>query len=388
MKFTAEALADAVGKPLSEATSIDLRNKGLTHIDGLSACRGLRRLDLSNNRIGSSESLDSLQNATSLIHINLANNEFEDMSVVEQVPQLNVLNMSSNKLKSISASLASCSKLKALILGQNKIARIEHLDKLGDLNTLVVSHNVIKKLPDMPQLKELTKISAAHNKIDTIPDLTLYPKLKEVRLNDNAIKTVPEGIRSCTSLRVIDLGNNMVDDWSSVAPLVSIPYLHNLNLKGNPICKEDGYRERVVQMLPSLRVLDGERFDQWFLDRKEKRKNRAMASAAAGSNNDDDDGDSNDENSDSDSDTNERPKPVLGSATLEEEVDIGVEVEVPAMAPAVEGEQVAEAPAAVAVGEEVAQEGEDSRAADEDSPEEVEVRQIEDREEEEGIMSE
>ncbi|KAJ1849832.1 hypothetical protein LPJ73_003650, partial [Coemansia sp. RSA 2703] len=223
MQFTAEALADAVGGPLSEATSIDLRDKALTHIDGLSACRSLRRLDLSNNKIGSTEGLGDLQNAKLLVHVNLANNEFKDMSVVEQLPQLNVLNMSGNKLKAISASVAACSKLKAIILGQNKITRIEHLDKLGDLNTLVVSHNEVTKLPDMPQLKELTKISAAHNKIATIPDLALYPKLKEIRLNDNVIRTVPEGIRSCTSLRVIDLGNNMIDDWTSIAPLVSIP---------------------------------------------------------------------------------------------------------------------------------------------------------------------
>ncbi|KAJ2788059.1 hypothetical protein GGI15_000234 [Coemansia interrupta] len=380
MKFTAEALAEAVGKPLSEAASIDLRNKELTHIEGLSECRSLRRLDLSNNRIGSSESFDGLQNARSLVHVNLANNELDDMSIVKQVPQLNVLNMSGNKLKAISAAVTNCSKLKALILGQNKISRIEHLDKLGDLNTLVVSHNEIKKLPDMPLLKELTKISAAHNKITTIPDLTLYPKLKEVRLNDNAIRTVPEGIRRCTSLRVIDLGNNMIDDWSSIAPLVSIPYLHNLNLKGNPICKEDGYREKVVQMLPSLRVLDGERFDQWFLDRKEKRKNRAMELAAADTS---DNNGSNGEESEPDSDSNERSKRPRTMADGSR-----AEVEAPAMAPAVEGEQVAGAPAAVAAGEEVAREGEDSQDADEDNPEEAEVRQMEAREEEEGAMSE
>ncbi|KAJ1812835.1 hypothetical protein LPJ75_003455, partial [Coemansia sp. RSA 2598] len=280
MKLSSTELADIAGKPLGEVTSIDLRNKEITHIEGLSQCAKLRKLDLSSNEIETQDAFKGLHQAKSLVHVNLANNRLNSMGIVEDIPQVNVLNLSNNQLTVISPSVAKCSELKALILGQNKISKIEHLDGLLNLNTLVVSQNEISEIPQMPLLKELTKISAAHNRVACIPDLTQHPKLKEIRLNDNRIAEVPESIRKCTGLKVIDLGNNKIDGWSSVAPLASIPYLYNLNLKGNPICEETKYREKIIEMIPSLRVLDGERFDQWFLDHKEKRKQRKAAEAA------------------------------------------------------------------------------------------------------------
>ncbi|KAJ1902020.1 hypothetical protein LPJ66_000344 [Kickxella alabastrina] len=282
MRLSTEALTSLVDKPLGEMTAIAIRGKEITHIDGLSSCVQLRKLDLSDNKIDSSDALSGLRQAESLIHINLSANLLEEMDVVKYTPKANVLNMSNNRLTRICKSVAACGELRAIILGHNKIAKIEHISKLTNLNTLVISHNEIGKIPDMPLLKELTKISAAHNKIADIPVLTIYPKLKEVRLNDNKIKSIPESIRTCDSLRVIDLGNNKLDEWTSIAPLSSLPRLYNLNLKGNPICNEDRYRERVIEMIPSLRVLDGERFDQWFLDHKEKRKLRVAAAANKG----------------------------------------------------------------------------------------------------------
>ncbi|KAJ2875498.1 hypothetical protein FB639_003989, partial [Coemansia asiatica] len=275
-------LAAIAGQPLAKVTSINLRDKGITHVEGLSECVKLRKLDLSSNKVETRDALDGLHQTRSLVHVNLANNRLSDMSIVEDMPQISVFNLSNNQLKSISQSVAKCNDLKALILGQNKISKIEYLDGLQNLNTLVVSQNEISKIPEMRLLKELTKISAAHNKISCIPDLTHHPKLKEVRLNDNRIAEVPENIRRCTSLKVIDLGNNKIDSWSSVAPLASIPYLYNLNLKGNPLCEEAGYREKITKMIPSLRVLDGERFDQWFLDHKEKRRQRMANAVVAG----------------------------------------------------------------------------------------------------------
>ncbi|KAJ2896470.1 hypothetical protein GGI21_005045, partial [Coemansia aciculifera] len=259
-------------KPATAVTAAELRGQNITRIDDVSKYAQLRKLDLSNNKLASSEELEGLRQLTSLAQVNLSNNILEDMDFVEYMSSVGVLNVSNNKLKRVSKHVAKCGELKAIILGHNAIKTIEHIDGLAKLNTLVVSHNQVDAIPGMPKLRELTKISAAHNRIKCVPDLRLYPALKEVRLNDNKIVSIPESIRACTSLRVVDLGNNLMDDWTAVAPLESLVGLDNLNLKGNPICAEKGYRERVIKMIPSLRVLDGERFDQQFLKRKEKRK--------------------------------------------------------------------------------------------------------------------
>ncbi|KAJ1959721.1 hypothetical protein GGI12_004186 [Dipsacomyces acuminosporus] len=272
MKLTQAGLEKIISKPLVEATAIDLKGKGIEQIGDISACVQLRKLVLANNNIGSNDDLKGIRDIKSLAYLDISGNQLEDIDVIENLPRLNVLNLSNNRLAHIPAQIASCSDLKALIVGHNNIKRIENIEELANLNTLVVSHNEVKDVPSLPQLKELTKLSAAHNKIRKIPDLTLYPKLKEVRLNDNKIELLPESIRSCQSIQVVDLGNNLLSDWTSVAPLASLQSLHNLNLKGNPVCKEDDYRNQVIKLIPSLRVLDGVRFDKHYLRRKEKKK--------------------------------------------------------------------------------------------------------------------
>lgn len=271
MKLTARTLADAVEKPANKITAASLKDKGITQIDDMTECSQLRKLDLTGNQLSTVDSLKGLRDvATSLVYLNLSNNGMVDMDVVEDMPQINVLNVSNNKIDRILQSVNKLTQLRALILGHNQIKTIEHIDTLEQLNTLVVSHNQIKDIPKMPLLTEMAKISAAHNKISKIPDLSMYGKLKELRLNDNRITTIPEHFRECSSLRVIDLGSNKLDDWTSIAPLASLEKLDNLNLKGNPICSESDYRKRVVEMVPSLRILDGERFDAHFLKRREK----------------------------------------------------------------------------------------------------------------------
>lgn len=73
----------------------------------------------------------------------------------------------------------------------------------------------------------------------------------------------------------------------------SLLHLVNLNLKGNPVTEKEDYKEKVISgevswtlscvsnpsnyiqilaLIPSLRVLDGERFDPKFLQRRQKQK--------------------------------------------------------------------------------------------------------------------
>lgn len=130
----------------------------------------------------------------------------------------------------------------------------------------VLSHNKIETMPSLPTLKDLTKLSVAHNRIRLVPDLSGNEVLRELRLNDNKITTLPDTLRRCSSLEILDLGNNLLKEWryrkqsvnkgvvfcmlkfyhfSDVAPLGSLLKLTNLNLKGNPVASKEGYREKV-----------------------------------------------------------------------------------------------------------------------------------------------
>lgn len=138
------------------------------------------------------------------------------------------------------------------------------------MTLLVLSNNKIKSLPSFETLKSLLKLSAAHNELTEIPDFSANTALKEVKLNDNKITTIPASLRNCGQLTLVDLGNNQISEWKDIAPLGSLLELHNLNLRGNPIASKEDYREKILALIPSLRILDGTRFDPKFLERKAK----------------------------------------------------------------------------------------------------------------------
>jgi hypothetical protein len=63
------------------------------------------------------------------------------------------------------------------------------------------------------------------------------------------------------------IGSHHLRDIASLGSLLN---LHNLNLRGNPIADNKDYKDKILTLIPSLRVLDGERFDIKFLERKQK----------------------------------------------------------------------------------------------------------------------
>ncbi|KAG0281353.1 hypothetical protein BGZ95_004692 [Linnemannia exigua] len=263
MKLTPAIIASqAAGVDLQQLKDLNMSKKEINHIEDISNCVNLHKLILSHNKLSSTDSIAGLQYLPSLTLLNLSGNQLESFEV---------LNMSHNELNRISMHIEKLVNLKALVLNNNKIKVVDHLGSLLELNTIVLSHNKIQSLPSFPLLTKLTKLSAAHNEIRQIPDLSENGMLKELRLNHNKLLTIPDSLRRCTALDILDLGGNMLREWSDVAALGSLMHLINLNLQGNPICDKPDYKKKILELVPSLRVLDGERFDPKFLQIKAKR---------------------------------------------------------------------------------------------------------------------
>ncbi|KAG9070196.1 hypothetical protein KI688_009528 [Linnemannia hyalina] len=272
MKLTPAIIASqAAGVDLQQLKDLTMSKKDINHIEDISTCVNLHKLVLTNNKLSSTDSIAGLQYLPSLTLLNLSGNQLDSFEGVQRLKTLFVLNMSHNELNRISMHIEKLVNLKALVLNNNKIKVVDHLGSLTELNTIVLSHNRIQSLPSFPLLTKLTKLSAAHNEIRQIPDLSENGLLKELRLNHNKFLTIPDSLRRCTALDILDLGGNMLREWSDVAPLGSLMHLINLNLQGNPICEKTDYKKKILELVPSLRVLDGERFDPKFLQIKAKR---------------------------------------------------------------------------------------------------------------------
>ncbi|KAI9209618.1 uncharacterized protein BJ171DRAFT_453769 [Polychytrium aggregatum] len=273
MRLTPANLGDRCpGQNLRDVKDINCSGMGITHIDDISFAVNLRKLDLSENDIRHADALSGIKYNMALSYLTLKGNKLETLEGFSTLKNLTVLNLSFNEVTRISSHIQSCTSLKALILNNNSITVIENLTKLTKLNTIVLSHNKIDAISGLGSLAELTKLSVAHNNIHQFPDLTKNSQIREIRLNDNKISSIPETIRFLPSLEILDLGKNQIATFADIAPLSSLIKLTHLNLKGNPICEKENYRESILKMLPSLRILDGDRFDPKFQERKKKRE--------------------------------------------------------------------------------------------------------------------
>ncbi|KAJ1968915.1 hypothetical protein IWQ62_000951 [Dispira parvispora] len=276
MKLTPAILSEWSSAPISEVKTLELARRDISCVDDLSFCIELRKLDLSHNALSEKSTTAGLVELKSLTWLNISNNHLDHGSFISAMDELIVLNFSHNELIRIPEEIVNCPKLKALVLGNNQIQQVENLGKLEQLNTLVLSNNRLTEIPLLLKNTEIVKLSLGNNQIRVIPDLSHLSQLRELRLNNNKILTIPNHLSHCASLEILDLGNNILTSWSDVESLAFIKKLTNLNLKGNKVCDEPDYRNRVLKLIPTLRVLDGQRCDEKYRLKLEKRQNRQV----------------------------------------------------------------------------------------------------------------
>jgi len=73
---------------ITEQKSIDLHNRNISHIEDISFCVNLRKLDLSNNCLRSGESLSGLKYCKSLTWLNLSYNKLESFDFICELENL------------------------------------------------------------------------------------------------------------------------------------------------------------------------------------------------------------------------------------------------------------------------------------------------------------
>ena len=182
-------------------------------------------------------------------------------------------------------SISPLRHLKALVLNNNAITRLPTaFPHLPELNSLILSHNQLESLPtSLPaSLPALKKLSLGHNKLrgESLPDFSLCLGLREVRLNDNPLVKLPAHVRSwgkgadgktAPGLELLELKDCGLESWESLSTLAEAEEekeaqpklrrkgLTQLLLKGNGVEEQEGWREWILEVHPTLRVLDGVR---------------------------------------------------------------------------------------------------------------------------------
>ncbi|DBB11172.1 TPA: hypothetical protein ACH3X3_006625 [Trebouxia sp. C0006] len=153
-------------------------------------------------------------NLTDLQEVHLSHKGLEDITAIGSAPNVVNVNVSFNKL-----------------------ATLDGVQMLSQLQLLDLSHNKVKSLKPLSSLAGLQVLKASHNKITQLASLA-----------------------TCTSLRELWLQHNQIASHSQLLSLATLPSLAVLFLAPNPVCDslKDNHRAAAISAISSLQVLDGQ----------------------------------------------------------------------------------------------------------------------------------
>jgi len=157
--------------------------------------------------------------------------------------------------------LEDYSKVRALHLGNNNIARIEGLDRMSDLRSLHLENNRITVMENLDGNLELRQLNLEANYISCVAGIGKLAKLEHLSLAKNVIESIGdlEGLKLAPNLNNIDISGNQIEATEGVLEFLSSlsDKLKVLRYQGNPGVRGiEHYRKRLVNAMPQLSYLD------------------------------------------------------------------------------------------------------------------------------------
>lgn len=124
-----------------------------------------------------------------------------------------------------------------------------------NLKVLNLSRNNIQNLKFLISCRNLEFINLSHNQLITVEGFILCPNLQEIILSNNKIDSI-KTLARCANLRLLDLSFNKLQSVEQLQKLSLNKRLSVLNLNGNEVIWEKGYKIKLGRLLPSLCTLD------------------------------------------------------------------------------------------------------------------------------------
>ncbi|XP_078002643.1 leucine-rich repeat- and IQ domain-containing protein 1 isoform X2 [Phascolarctos cinereus] len=265
---------------LSECTSLQfltLRRCGLTALEGLNNCKKLKYIDVQENQIQviNCENLENLcillmndnelisfhglDGCSNLRNIEVSNNKITRIGGLESLKSLQQLIVDHNQLMS-TRGLCSVPTIMYLDCSYNNLTKVEGIKDCGLLQILKLQGNYLTELPCLENQVLLRELYLDDNNISTLEILSSYwlPLLQILTVSQNSLTEIVP-LFQFISLEKLDVSNNCLSDLTGVNKWFHACFnLCDLSLIGNPLLQERNWRQSILEILPTLRILNGE----------------------------------------------------------------------------------------------------------------------------------
>lgn len=135
-------------------------------------------------------------------------------------------------------------------------------DKIQELILDNCRSTTIEGLTDsFTSLEVLSLINVGLVSLKSFPKL---PALRKLELSDNRISNALSHLIGSPKLTHLNLSGNRIKDFDELKPLKDLQNLEVLDLFNNEVTMTQNYREKIFELIPSLKYLDG--FDKEDLE--------------------------------------------------------------------------------------------------------------------------
>ncbi|XP_072511604.1 leucine-rich repeat- and IQ domain-containing protein 1 isoform X2 [Notamacropus eugenii] len=265
---------------LSECTSLQfltLRRCGLTALEGLSNCKKLKYIDVQENQIqvincenlenlcilllndNELTSFQGLDGCSNLRNIEVSNNKITRIGGLESLKSLQQLIVNHNQLMS-TGGLCSVPTIMYLDCSYNNLTKVEGIKDCGLLQILKLQGNYLTELPSLENQVLLRELYLDDNSISSLEIFSSYwlPLLQILTLSQNSLTEIVP-LFQFVSLEKLDVSNNCLSDLTGSTKWFHACFkLYELSLIGNPLLQERNWRQSIIEILPALRILNGE----------------------------------------------------------------------------------------------------------------------------------
>lgn len=109
----------------------------------------------------------------------------------------------------------------------------------------------------LSKFTNLESLSLNYCGLKSLENFPILPNLIKLELCDNKLKSNLQILSTLTSLTILSLAGNQIENIQVLAPLSCLENLKTLDLFGNPLTGVRDYRGTVFEMFKHLQVLDG-----------------------------------------------------------------------------------------------------------------------------------